>query len=175
MSFRVRQEESDLGLTDSSLKEFQLASGRPKTRIDALLREAAVADHQGMFAEFICCFCCQSFSSSCTLLCLLMTFPMTPPSNIAEESKKLIELRLLLIPICIESNDDDNITNTCVQRVVFERTQVQGELGKQQSVGMGVYQTISADLVILSVGCKAMSLERMGENLLDGQKGIVGQ
>jgi len=47
VSFRVRQEELDLGMTESSLKELQLASGRPKMRIDALLREAAAVAHQG--------------------------------------------------------------------------------------------------------------------------------
>ena len=33
-----------MGLTESSLEELKAASGRPKKRIDALLREAASVD-----------------------------------------------------------------------------------------------------------------------------------
>lgn len=39
--FSVRREELDLGSTEASLKELNSASGRPKKRIDKLLREAA--------------------------------------------------------------------------------------------------------------------------------------
>ena len=56
VSFRVRREELDMGMTESSLQELRLASGRPKMRIDALLREAAAAaaeeDH-GMLRFFV--------------------------------------------------------------------------------------------------------------------------
>ncbi|KAL7516208.1 hypothetical protein ACHAWX_001250 [Stephanocyclus meneghinianus] len=51
VAFRVRREELDMGMTESSLRELQLASGRPKTRIDALLREAAATAEKGENGE----------------------------------------------------------------------------------------------------------------------------
>lgn len=39
--FSVQQNELDLGSTDASMKELELATGRPKKRIDKLLRDAA--------------------------------------------------------------------------------------------------------------------------------------
>jgi hypothetical protein len=43
-SFHVRQDELDMGMTESSKQELKGAHGRPKTRIDALLRDVASAD-----------------------------------------------------------------------------------------------------------------------------------
>ncbi|KAL3815996.1 hypothetical protein ACHAXA_010656 [Cyclostephanos tholiformis] len=43
-SFVVRKEELELGMTDSSISELKGPSGRPKTRIDKLLRESASSD-----------------------------------------------------------------------------------------------------------------------------------
>lgn len=45
-----------MGLTESSLEELKAASGRPKKRIDALLREAASVDAvgDGKLSYFIC-------------------------------------------------------------------------------------------------------------------------
>jgi adrenodoxin-NADP+ reductase len=40
-SFFVSQDELDMGTTDSSVQELQAPSGRPKTRIDDLLRRVA--------------------------------------------------------------------------------------------------------------------------------------
>lgn len=40
-SFHVRQDELNMGMTESSKEELKAASGRPKKRIDALLQEAA--------------------------------------------------------------------------------------------------------------------------------------
>jgi hypothetical protein len=37
----VRQDELDMGMTESSVQELNSASGRPKKRIDTLLRDAA--------------------------------------------------------------------------------------------------------------------------------------
>eukprot|EP00804_Cyclotella_cryptica_P022693 CCRYP_012500-RB/>CCRYP_012500-RB protein AED:0.06 eAED:0.05 QI:273/0.5/0.33/1/0.5/0.33/3/0/563 len=135
VSFRVRQEELDMGMTQASLQELQLASGRPKMRIDALLREAAAAAEE------------------------------------EEAPKKTIELRLLMNPTRIESINNSN--NPRVHHVIFERTQLKGEPGKQLSVGTGTYEEISADLVILSVGYKGSPLEGMNENMFDSQRGIV--
>ncbi|KAL3790210.1 hypothetical protein HJC23_005582 [Cyclotella cryptica] len=140
VSFRVRQEELDMGMTEASLQELQLASGRPKMRIDALLREAAATTEEEGEGDH-------------------------------EAPTKTIELRLLMNPIRIESNNNRN--NPRVHHVIFERTQLQGEPGKQLSVGTGQYEKISADLVILSVGYKGSPLEGMNENMFDSQRGIV--
>lgn len=40
----MRQDELDMGMTESSVKELNCASGRPKKRIDALLHDAASLD-----------------------------------------------------------------------------------------------------------------------------------
>ncbi|KAL3790209.1 LOW QUALITY PROTEIN: hypothetical protein HJC23_005581 [Cyclotella cryptica] len=141
VSFRVRQEELDMGMTQASLQELQLASGRPKMRIDALLREAAAAAEE------------------------------EEVEGDAEAPKKTIELRLLMNPTRIESINNSN--NPRVHHVIFERTQLKGEPGKQLSVGTGTYEEISADLVILSVGYKGSPLEGMNENMFDSQRGIV--
>ncbi len=42
-SFVVRKEELDLGMTESSTTELKGPSGRPKTRIEKLLRESATS------------------------------------------------------------------------------------------------------------------------------------
>lgn len=49
-SFFVRQDELDMGMTESSIQELKAPSGRPKKRIDALLHDAAAqASHDGEF------------------------------------------------------------------------------------------------------------------------------
>lgn len=40
-SFLVRQDELEMGMTESSIQELKAPSGRPKKRIDALLHDAA--------------------------------------------------------------------------------------------------------------------------------------
>jgi len=43
-TFSVSQEELDMGMTESSIAELKGASGRPKVRIDKLLRESSASD-----------------------------------------------------------------------------------------------------------------------------------
>ena len=43
-TFSVSQEELDMGMTESSIAELKSASGRPKVRIDKLLRDSSASD-----------------------------------------------------------------------------------------------------------------------------------
>lgn len=90
------------------------------------------------------------------------------PVVVADDCKKSIELRLLLNPIRIESDDDPR-----VHRVVFERTHLRGPPGEQRAVGTGQYEEIPADLVVLSVGYRGSPLAGMNRELFDAQRGIV--
>jgi adrenodoxin-NADP+ reductase len=77
---------------------------------------------------------------------------------------------LLLNPTKIESC---NKTADQVSKVVFERTKLKGEPGKQQAVGTGEIETIPADLVIVSVGYKGEPLEGMDDKMFDHQGGVI--
>ena len=46
VSFVVRKEELEMGMTDASVEELKGPGGRPKTRIDKLLQDAASEDDQ---------------------------------------------------------------------------------------------------------------------------------
>jgi hypothetical protein len=50
-SFVVRKEELDLGMTDSSILELRGPSGRPKTRLDKLLRDSATSGDNASSGE----------------------------------------------------------------------------------------------------------------------------
>lgn len=73
-------------------------------------------------------------------------------------------------PVRIEHNDQ-NLDR--VSQIVFERTKLQGEAGKQQAVGTGGLETIPADLVITSVGYKGEPLEGMDDEMFDDQRGVI--
>jgi NADPH-dependent glutamate synthase beta subunit-like oxidoreductase len=83
---------------------------------------------------------------------------------------KSVELRLLMNPIRIESN---NAESERVSRVTFERTTLEGEAGKQKCIGTGELESIPADLVIVSVGYKGIPLKQMNIELLDSARGVV--
>jgi NADPH-dependent glutamate synthase beta subunit-like oxidoreductase len=89
---------------------------------------------------------------------------------LSSEATKLVELRLLMNPVRIEHSDKDH---RHVSQVVFERAKLEGEPGKQQAIGTGEMEVMSADLVIVSVGYKGDPLEGMGDGMFDNGKGII--
>ena len=94
------------------------------------------------------------------MMCML-TYP---------DAAKSIDLRLLLNPLRVESSQEDN---THVGQVIFERTRLEGEPGKQRAIGTGETENIPADLVITSVGYKGESLDGMDETMFDNQRGVI--
>ena len=86
------------------------------------------------------------------------------------DAAKLVELRLLMNPVKIEHRNQED---EHVGQVVFERTKLEGETGKQQAVGTGDFEKVPADLVIISVGYKGEPLEGMDDNMFDNSRGII--
>ena len=63
---------------------------------------------------------------------------------VVESNSKHVRLRFLLKPIRFEASKSDP---SKLGAVVFERTKLEGEPGKQIAVGTGEHETISAQLV----------------------------
>lgn len=73
-------------------------------------------------------------------------------------------------PLRVESSQEDS---KHVGQVVFERTKLEGEPGKQRATGTGETENIPADLVITSVGYKGESLDGMDRTMFDNQRGVI--
>ena len=123
-SFVVREDELDLGTTEASLAELKGPGGRPRVRMDKLLREAAVAN----------------------------TAVSSNESNVASKS---IHLRFLMNPVAFEAHPDNP---NALGFVRCERTRLEGEPGQQKAVGTGEYESVPADLALVSIGYKGMAL-----------------
>ncbi|CAB9522373.1 Probable ferredoxin/ferredoxin--NADP reductase [Seminavis robusta] len=82
---------------------------------------------------------------------------------------KQVQLRFLLSPKEFQPSDADP---SAVGAVVCERTQLEGEPGKQRAVGTGQLETFPANLVLVSIGYKGTPLPGL-EQWFDAQRGVV--
>lgn len=88
-----------------------------------------------------------------------------------DSSTKKVELRFLLNPIRLEPSELDN---SRVGRVVCERTKLVGDPFEQNSVGTEVTESLSADLVLVSIGYRGLPLTGLDDiGHFDDRKGIV--
>jgi adrenodoxin-NADP+ reductase len=130
-SFLVREDELDLGATPASVEELNGPGGRPRVRIDKLLREASQQDTPG--------------------------------------TSKQVHLRFLLNPKKFEPHDE---SSSALGSVACERTRLDGDAGKQKAVGTGEFETLSADLALVSIGYKGVALPGV-EKWFDASHGTM--
>lgn len=139
ISFRVSQEDLDMGMTEASMAELEGPAARPKKRIDKLLRDAAAAcadvDADGAIA-----------------------------------SAREVSLRMLMNPVEFLPSEKDP---ALVGSIVCERTRLEGEPGKQGAIGTGEFETIPANLALLSIGYKGLCLPGL-EGSFDERRGTIG-
>lgn len=90
-------------------------------------------------------------------------------SNTEKATKKKINLRFLLNPTEYESHPD---RPNAIGSVRCERTQLEGEPGKQNAVGTGKYESIPADLALLSIGYKGVAIPG-AEEFFDESRGVL--
>ena len=131
-SFFVRQYELDLGATEASLAELNGPGGRPRVRIDKLLREASAASDDNA-------------------------------------ASKAIHLRFLLNPVAFEPHPTKP---SALGSVRCERTRLEGEAGHQRAVGTGEYESIPADLALVSIGYKGTAIPGV-EKWFDEARGVM--
>ena len=81
---------------------------------------------------------------------------------------KRIDLRFLLNPVRFEADENDP---TRLGAVVCERTQLVGEVGHQKAVGTGEYERIPANMALVSIGYKSVSVPGLEEFF--GDDGMV--
>jgi adrenodoxin-NADP+ reductase len=102
---------------------------------------------------------------------LLQESAVLDNDEIFNSSTKQVELRFLLNPIRLESSEVDN---SRVGRVVCERTKLVGDPLEQKSVGTEIIETLSADLVLVSIGYRGLPLAGLDDlGHFDDRKGIV--
>ena len=91
--------------------------------------------------------------------------------EIFDSSTKQVELRFLLNPVRLEPSEVDS---SRVGRVVCERTKLDGDPFEQKSVGTEIIETLSADLVLVSIGYRGLPLTGLDDlGHFDDRKGIV--
>jgi len=89
-----------------------------------------------------------------------------PDTDIASRE---VSLRFLMNPVeFLPSESDPEV----VGALVCERTRLEGEAGRQRAVGTGQFETIPAQLALLSIGYKGVALPGL-EETFDKQKGTI--
>lgn len=102
---------------------------------------------------------------------LLQESAVLDDDKIFDSSTKQVELRFLLNPIHLEPSEVDS---NHVGSVVCERTQLVGDPFEQKSVGTEITETLSADLVLVSIGYRGLPLPGLDDlGHFDDRKGIV--
>lgn len=137
-AFVVREDELNLGATEASLAELNGPGGRPRVRMDKLLREAATA-------------------------------AITSNDNNTDSASKVIHLRFLMNPVAFEAHPDNS---NSLGSVRCERTRLEGEARQQRAVGTGEYESIPADLALVSIGYKGIALSGV-EQWFDDSRGAM--
>lgn len=102
---------------------------------------------------------------------LLQESAVSSADKILSDTAKQVELRFLMNPIRLEPSD---YNGKRVGRVVCERTNLVGDPFDQKSVGTGITELMSADLVLVSIGYRGMPLtgsEDLG--LFDDRHSVV--
>ena len=82
--------------------------------------------------------------------------------------KKEIHLRFNLSPYTVNANAEDG----SIEALVCEYTELQGEAGAQKAVGTGEFETLPADLVLVSIGYKGRPISGL-EGFFDESRGVV--
>jgi adrenodoxin-NADP+ reductase len=150
-NFVVRMDELEAG-GSTMASQSELEQSRPKQRIDQLLRDNA------------------------TVMATIQDNDDADASSVANNNDdnnnstiNQVHLRFLLNPIRFESKPNQP---EALGAVVCERTQLQGEVGKQIAVGTGVEESLPADLCLVSIGYKGIPIDGT-ENYYDDKKGIL--
>lgn len=90
---------------------------------------------------------------------------------VSTDNTKEVDLRFLLNPARFEPSEADK---SKLGAVVCERTKLEGEPGSQIAVGTGEFETIPAQLALISIGYRGVTLPGLEENdLFDARRGIV--
>lgn len=90
---------------------------------------------------------------------------------VSTSNAKEVRLRFLLNPVRFEASETDS---SKLGAVVCERTKLEGEPGAQVAVGIGEFETVPAQLALISIGYKGVALPGLQEpELFDARKGIV--
>ena len=88
----------------------------------------------------------------------------------ANTNEREVSLRMLMHPVeFLPSKTDPALIGS----VVCERTRLEGEAGKQSAVGTGEFETIPANLALLSIGYKGLCLPGL-EGSFDERRGTIG-
>jgi NADPH-dependent glutamate synthase beta subunit-like oxidoreductase len=90
-------------------------------------------------------------------------------SGLNDKLPKRVELRFLLNSAKFEPSKD---VEASLGAVVCERTRLKGEVGKQQATGIGEFETIPAQLALVSIGYKGLPLRGI-EHLFDDERGVI--
>lgn len=90
---------------------------------------------------------------------------------IETSNAKEVHLRFLLNPARFEASETDP---SKLGSVVCERTKLEGDPGSQAAVGTGEFETIPAQLALISIGYKGVALPGLEEaELFDSRRGVV--
>jgi len=92
------------------------------------------------------------------------TIFVIPAPNLDEP--KTVELRFLLNPVRFEALPNDSGS---LGAVVCERTQLEGDTGQQKALGTGEFETIPAQLALISIGYKSTAIRGI-EHWFDDEK-----
>jgi len=87
----------------------------------------------------------------------------------ANGNDRQVSLRMLMNPVEFLPSEKDP---ALVGSVVCERTRLEGEPGKQVAVGTGKFETIPANLALLSIGYKGLCLPGL-EDSFDERRGTI--
>jgi adrenodoxin-NADP+ reductase len=157
--FIVRNDELDMCTsTIASQEELSGPYGRPKLRIDTLLREAASKGNDSL---------CSIYDDYAHIYSLALNIFYCIVSKACNERQ--VQLRFLVNPIGLVASTTDP-TSLC--GVVCERNTLIGDAGTQRAVGTGEYETIPACLVLVSIGYKGLPLPGI-EQWFDTDHGTI--
>jgi adrenodoxin-NADP+ reductase len=85
----------------------------------------------------------------------------------APKDEKQVILRFLLNPLRFEATD-----NGALGAVICERTMLQGDAASQSAVGTGEYESVAANMALVSIGYKGVAIPGV-EAFFDARRGIV--
>jgi adrenodoxin-NADP+ reductase len=102
-------------------------------------------------------------------ICDLLQKAAASASSETTECEKRVDLRFLLKPLRFETKEEDP---SRLSAVICEKTELRGEPGRQKAIGTGEYESLNADLVLVSIGYKGTALPDV-EPFFDEEMGIV--
>jgi len=88
-----------------------------------------------------------------------------------QSNAKEVHLRFLMNPARFEGSETDP---SKLGAVLCERTKLEGEPGSQVAVGTGEFETVPAQLALISIGYKGVAIPGIEEdNTFDSRRGVV--